>query len=215
MRGDFKPFMRKKNYIWNHFFPLVFPRDLGNLKSFDIGLREVGAKGRLNRVNKWRKKSVKKEFCRGDFRPFVSKNIQIWDPFYPLLFPKSSESLKILDIWFWEVGAKRRLNGTLKVNKWKKICKKLFTQRKIWTIFEQQFSNLRPLLSTTFPQGFWLREVGEKRRLNRTSKSEHTTTQTHRRRFWLIESIGPEGRCFENEVSECKSHDWITVSTKT
>ena len=34
-----------------------------------------------------------------------------------LLFPKDSKSLKILDIRLREVGAKRPLNGTLKVNR--------------------------------------------------------------------------------------------------
>ena len=41
-------------------------------------------------------------------------------------------------------------------------------------------------------------EVGAKRRLNGTSKSEQTDRHTHTRTFRLIESIGPEGRCFEN-----------------
>ena len=59
-----------------------------------------------------------------------------------LIFPKDSKSLKILDIRLWEVGAKRRLNGT--------------------------------------------------------SKSEHTDRQTHIWTNRLIESTGPEGRCFEN-----------------
>ena len=36
---------------------------------------------------------------------------------FPLLFPKDSESLKNLDIQLWEVGSKRRLNGTTKVNR--------------------------------------------------------------------------------------------------
>ena len=40
----------------------------------------------------------------------------MWDHFLPLLFPKDSESLKILDIRLREVGAKRPLNGTSKVN---------------------------------------------------------------------------------------------------
>ena len=39
------------------------------------------------------------------------------DHFFPLVFPKNSESLKILDIRLWEVGAKRPLNGTSKVNR--------------------------------------------------------------------------------------------------
>ena len=82
-------------------------------------------------------------FLFGDFRPFPNQNVQIWDHFFPLLFLKDSESKKILHIRLWEVGAKRRLNGTSKVNTW-------------------------------------------------------TDRQTDKRPFWLIESIGPEGRCFEN-----------------
>ena len=39
------------------------------------------------------------------------------DHFFPLLFPKDSESLKILDIRLQEGGAKRPLNGTSKVNR--------------------------------------------------------------------------------------------------
>ena len=39
------------------------------------------------------------------------------DHFLPLLFPKDSKFLKILDIRLWEVWAKRRLNGTSKVNR--------------------------------------------------------------------------------------------------
>ena len=35
----------------------------------------------------------------------------------PLLFPNNSKSLKILDIWLRKVGAKRRWNGTSKVNR--------------------------------------------------------------------------------------------------
>ena len=42
------------------------------------------------------------------------KNVWMWDHFFPLLFPKDSESLKILDIRLREVGAKRQLNGTSK-----------------------------------------------------------------------------------------------------
>ena len=64
------------------------------------------------------------------------------DHFFPLLFPKHSESLKILDIR--------------------------------------------------------LREVGGKKTVKRYLKSEQTDTRTDERTNRLIESIGPEGRCFEN-----------------
>ena len=176
-----------------HFFPLLFPKDSESLNILDIWLREKGAKKTVKRYLKsgkseekktilkqkcsylrpllsitfpqgfwisnnivhptlgsWGKKTVKRYlkgekneeknfFLRGDFRQFSNKNVHIWDHFFPLLFPKDSKSLKILDIRFREVGAKRPLNSTSKVN-----------------------------------------------------------TQTHRRKFWLIKSIGPEGRCFEN-----------------
>ena len=74
------------------------------------------------------------------------------DHFFPLLIPKDSESLKILDIQLWEVGAKRLLNGTSKVNR-------------------------------------------------------QTHRQTHRRTFRLIESIGPEGRCFE----KTQYHNFVII----
>ena len=48
----------------------------------------------------------------GDFRLLLNQNAQI----FLLLFPKDSESLIILDIQLREVRAKRRLNGTSKVN---------------------------------------------------------------------------------------------------
>ena len=53
-------------------------------------------------------------FCRGNFTPLLSKKVQIWDNFFPLLFFKDSKYIKSLDIGLWEVGAKRSLN---KVNK--------------------------------------------------------------------------------------------------
>ena len=98
------------------------------------------------------KKSAKKIlFLRGDFRPLPNKNVQMLDHFFPLLFPKDSESQKILDIRLREVGAKRPLNGTSKV---KKVREKLFFARCFQTIFKRKCSYLRPLLSITFPQGF-------------------------------------------------------------
>ena len=53
--GNFRPLPSKKFQIWDHLFPLLFPKDSEYLKSLDIGLREVGAKRPLNGVNKvWR-----------------------------------------------------------------------------------------------------------------------------------------------------------------
>ena len=60
-------FMRKSFTIWNHFWPLLFPKESQYLKSLDIELLEVGAKRCLNGVNKWKKKSVKKLFLLQQF----------------------------------------------------------------------------------------------------------------------------------------------------
>ena len=69
---------------------------------------------------------------------------------------------------------------------------------------------MTPLLSITFPQGFRISKnighpisgSGGKKTDKRYLKSEHTDRQTDRQTniwtFRLIESIGPEGRCFEN-----------------
>ena len=88
-----------------------------------------------------------------------------------------------------------------------------------YTLYEQNFSNLRPLLYITFPQGFQklkfldigLWEVVAKRPLNGVRKCDgqtstqtntQTNTQTDIRTFRLIERIGPEGRFFEKEIKQ-------------
>ena len=45
-------------------------------------------------------------FLRADFTPFIHKSFQIWEPFFPLLFPKDSKNLKSLNNKLREVGAK-------------------------------------------------------------------------------------------------------------
>ena len=77
------------------------------------------------------------------------------------------------------------------------------------TTSKQKCSNLGPLLFITFPQGIRISKnighptfgSGGKKTFKRYLKSEHTDGQTHgqtdRRTFQLIESIGPEARCFE------------------
>ena len=69
------------------------------------------------------------------------------------------------------------------------------------------FSNVRPLLTVTFPKDskslkfldIQPQEMGAKRPLNGTSKCEEKKTdrQTHMLTNQLIESIGPEGWCVE------------------
>ena len=52
LRTNFTPFMSKSCQIRDHFFPLTFPKNYKNLKSLDIGLWNVGAKGPFNGVRK-------------------------------------------------------------------------------------------------------------------------------------------------------------------
>ena len=67
-----------------------------------------------SKQNKAKSANKKNFFLRGDFRPLPNKNVQFWDHFFLILFPKDSEYHNSLDIWLREVGAKRRLNVTLK-----------------------------------------------------------------------------------------------------
>ena len=53
---------------------------------------------------------------RCDFTTFMIKSFQIRDQFSSALFPDDAEHLKNFDVALWEVGAKRHLNGTSKVN---------------------------------------------------------------------------------------------------
>ena len=133
-----------------HYLSITFPqgfrisKNIGHPTSGSGGTKTVKKYRKPKKIEKkWKKWRKKNFFLWRDFQQFSNKNVHIWDHFFPLLFPKDSESVKILDIRLREVGAKRPLNGTSKVNR-------------------------------------------------------HTDGHTDRRTFRLIESIGPEGRCFEN-----------------
>ena len=107
--------MSKNVQIRNHFFTFLFPKDSEYLRRLDIGLQEVRSKKKLSKKNKWKKYHKKTFFRHGDLTLFLSKNVQIWDHFFPLLFLKDSEYLKGSGIELWEVVAKRPLNGVNKV----------------------------------------------------------------------------------------------------
>ena len=68
-----------------------------------------------------KEKSARKKklffFSFGNFRQLPTKKFQIWDNFFPLLFPKDFKFKRILDIQLQEVGATRRLNSTPKVTR--------------------------------------------------------------------------------------------------
>ena len=64
-------------------------------------------------------KSAKKQtfFCAAILDHFQTKMFKSETTSFHYFSPKDSESLKILDIRLWEVGAKRHLNVTSKVNR--------------------------------------------------------------------------------------------------
>ena len=62
------------------------------------GLKSIWKRG-FHHVLKAKSAKKKKKKFRGDFRPLPNKNVQMLDHFFPSLFPKDSESLKIFDIW--------------------------------------------------------------------------------------------------------------------
>ena len=153
-------------------------------------------------------------FCRGDFKPFLSKNVQIWDQFFTLFFPKDSKKLNSFDIGAQEMGAKRALNQvrntytkTILLSK-EKIAKKLFFVAAVLhpllvKIFKSETTYFHSKDSKfNFFLDIWFWEMRTKRRLNGTSKSEHTHThidgRMDGRTNWLIESIGPDVQCCED-----------------
>ena len=90
-------------------------------------------------IGGWTKaKSAKKNFfLRGNFRPLSNKNVQMLDHFFPLLFPKDSESLKYWTSDFGKWGQKDRKKKTKNRRRPKKVKKKNFFLRGDF----RQFSN--------------------------------------------------------------------------
>ena len=89
---------------------ITFPQGFWKSKQFRHWTSTSGGKKTVKRLLK---KSV--FFLCGDFTPFLSKKVQIWNHFFPVLFHKDSKYLKSLYIRLWEVGAKKRLNEVNKV----------------------------------------------------------------------------------------------------
>ena len=108
--------------------------------------------------------------------PFDQRSVNHWEAWFPPCFvrqnqPKKTFFLAILDHF----------------------------QTKNVQIWESFFPLLFPKDSESLKiLNIQLREVGAKSRLNGTSKvNTQTNRRTDRRTNRLIESIGPEGRCFE------------------
>ena len=118
-----RPFQTTSKQKCSNVRPLLsitFPQGFRIFKDIGHPTSGSGVKKTVKKDQKPKKTKKSEEknfFLRGDFRQFANKNVHIYDHFFPLLFPKDSESLKILDIQLREMGAKRPLNGTSKVNR--------------------------------------------------------------------------------------------------
>ena len=84
--------------IWDHFLPLVFPKDSENLKSLDIGLQEVEAKRRINGMNKL-KKSVKNFFLPLQFFTLFQQKFSTLRPLFSITFPRGVKKSKKYGHW--------------------------------------------------------------------------------------------------------------------
>ena len=119
-------------------------------------------------------------FCRGYFKPFLSKNVQIWDHFFPLLFPQGFLISRIFGHPTLGSWGKMMFIQNLKSEqmKKKKIVKNFFRRGnfrpvlsknvKIWDQFSKDFESLVYLY-------ILLWKVGAKRCLNGTSKVKTRT----------------------------------------
>ena len=117
LRSDFRPLPNKNVQMLDHFFSLFFPKDSESLKLLDIRLREVGAKRPVNGTSKLKKSEKKKKNCAAILDNFQTKMFISETTSFHYFSPRIPNLKKILDIRLREVGAKRPLNGTSKVNR--------------------------------------------------------------------------------------------------
>ena len=89
-------------------------------------------------------------FCAPIFTLYEQK-ISNLRPLLSITFPQRFKKSKKLGHWTLRNGSKK----TFKWSEQKKtIHKKKILPQRFYTLYEQKFSNLRPLLFVTFPQGF-------------------------------------------------------------
>ena len=125
----------------------------------------------------------KKLFFVWRFYTLYKKKFQIWDHFFPLLFPNDSEIFLSFEIGLQDMATKR-------VNNWKNQYN-FFWPQQFYTLYEQMFSNLRPFLFITLPQGSWKSKKfqrwtlgsGGKKTVKRSEKVWRTNTQTDKQTY--------------------------------
>ena len=96
---------------------ITFPQGFRISKNIKHPTSGSGGKKTVKRYLKSEKSERKNFFCAAILDHFQTKMFKCQTTFFHYFSPKDSESLKILDIRLWEVGAKRPLKGTSKVKK--------------------------------------------------------------------------------------------------
>ena len=166
MCGGFRLLTNKNVRIRDHFFPLLFPKDSENLKSLDIGLREVGAKWRLIGVNKWRrKKSLKKKMPRR-FCNLYEQKFSNLRPVLSITFPQEFRKSKKFGHWTLWIWGKKTFKRSEQM---KKNCRSDFTpfMGKSFQVWDHFYALLFPKDSENLKSlDIGLYELGAKRRLN-------------------------------------------------
>ena len=174
-------FKQKCSYL-RPLLSIIFPQGFRISKNIGHPTLESGGKKTVKRYLKSEKKWRKKLFLGGNIRQFSNQNVHIWDHFFPLLFPKDSESLKILYIRLREVGAKRPLKKTEKSEEKNFFCAAILDN------FQTKMLISETTFFITFPQGFWISKnighltsgSGGKKTFKRYLKSEPTDRHTDR-----------------------------------
>ena len=182
VRGNFKPILSICFQILDHFFLLFLPKDSNFFWILDLG--KWGKKDRLTECTNEKKINF---FCT----LFFSKSFQIWDHYYPLLFPQYSKNLKRFHIGHQEVGAKLPLKVVRNTNT-KKSCsvicpKNIFLRGDLTPFIRKSFQIWDHFLVLLFPKDskslktldIQLWEVGGKNMLKRFIIGEQTDKQTN------------------------------------
>ena len=179
--------MSKSCQTWDHFLPLVFPKDSKKSKSFWHWNSGNGDKKTFKRSEQM--KYLFKNFFRHDnFTPFMSKNFLIWEHFFHYFSPRIS---KIEQVWTLDFGKwgqqDRYTEWETPIPKKILLSKAKFAPKKLFL-----HGYFTPIISKS--SQIWdiqLREVGAKRRLYGTSKvNRQIHGYTHEQTLRLIERIG-------------------------
>ena len=172
------------------------------------------------------KKVRKKLFCRSNVTPFMSKSFQIWDHFFPSLFPKDSEYQSFYKLQTCRCKSAQNFQEPVQnLYFWTQNRKNRYLKKKIGQILKNSFNfymflghfepiSLRKIFSKkiclpkkyTFRRsaeylrsldiGLW--EVGAKKPLNWVRKCNGQTEKKQKNAdIFTYRMHHPEGQCLE------------------